>query len=80
MVGMLVLSLVLSSVNSYISARISIYVNNDIQAGIFEKIMDARWRELSTYPSGDLLNRVSELRWMQGIDHVNIKLIGGRYS
>lgn len=57
MVGMLVLSLVLSSVNSYISARISIYVNNDIQAGIFEKIMDARWRELSTYPSGDLLNR-----------------------
>ena len=57
MVGMLVLSLVLSSVNSYISARISIYVNNDIQADIFERIMDARWKELSSYPSGDLLNR-----------------------
>ena len=57
MVGMLILSLVLSSVNSYISARISIYVNNDMQADIFERIMDARWKELSSYPSGDLLNR-----------------------
>ena len=57
MVGMLLLSLVLSSVNSYINARISIYVNNDIQAGIFDRIMDARWAELSSYPSGDLLNR-----------------------
>ena len=57
MVGMLILSLVLSSVSSYINARISIYVNNDMQAGIFERIMDARWRELSNYPSGDLLNR-----------------------
>ena len=57
MVGSLILSLVLSSVNSYISARISIYVNNDMQADIFERIMDARWKELSSYPSGDLLNR-----------------------
>lgn len=57
MISMLVLSLVFSSVNSYIGARISIYVNNDIQAGIFDRIMDARWKELSAYPSGDLLNR-----------------------
>lgn len=57
MIGMLVFSLVLSSVTSYINARISIYVNNDIQAGIFDRIMDARWKELSQYPSGDLLNR-----------------------
>ena len=57
MVGMLILSLFLSSVSSYISARISIYVNNDMQAGIFDRIMDARWKELSSYPSGDLLNR-----------------------
>ena len=57
MVGMLLLSLALGSINSYINARISIYVNNDIQAGIFDRIMDARWKELSDYPSGDLLNR-----------------------
>ena len=57
MIGMMLLSLALGSLNSYINARISIYVNNDIQAGIFDSIMDARWKELSRYPSGDLLNR-----------------------
>lgn len=57
MIGTLILSLVFSSASSYINARISIYVNNDMQAGIFERIMDARWKELSSYPSGDLLNR-----------------------
>ncbi len=57
MIGMTVFSLVLSSVNSRIFTRISIYVNNDIQAEIFDRIIDARWKELSTYPSGDLLNR-----------------------
>lgn len=57
MVGSLVLSLVLSSVNSRIFTKISIYVNNDIQAEIFDRIIDARWKEISAYPSGDLLNR-----------------------
>lgn len=57
MIGMMLFSLALGSINSYINARISIYVNNDIQAGIFDRIMDARWKELSRYPSGDLLNR-----------------------
>lgn len=57
MVGSLLLSLILSSVNSRIFTRISIYVNNDIQAEIFDRIIDARWKEISEYPSGDLLNR-----------------------
>ena len=57
MIGMTVFSLVLSCVSSRIFMKIAIYVNNDIQAQIFDKIMDARWRELSEYPSGDLLNR-----------------------
>ena len=57
MLGMTIFSLALSSVNSRIFTRISIYVNNDIQAEIFDKIIDARWSDLSRYPSGDLLNR-----------------------
>ena len=57
MVGMTVVSLIISSVNSRIFTRISIYVNNDIQAEIFDRIIDARWKELGAYPSGDLLNR-----------------------
>jgi len=57
MLGMTAFSLLLSSLNSRIFTRISIYVNNDIQAEIFDRILDARWEELSRYPSGDLLNR-----------------------
>lgn len=57
MLGMTAFSLVLSAVNSRIFTKISIYVNNDIQSHIFEHILDARWKELSAYPSGDLLNR-----------------------
>lgn len=57
MIGMTVFSLIVSSINSRLFTRISIHVNNDIQAEIFDKIIDARWKELSAYPSGDLLNR-----------------------
>ncbi|MBQ7172951.1 MAG: ABC transporter ATP-binding protein [Clostridia bacterium] len=57
MVGMTIFSLVFSSINSRIFTRVSIYVNNDIQGAIFDRIIDARWKELSKYPSGDLLNR-----------------------
>ena len=47
----------IGSISSRINTKISIYVNNDIQSHIFEHILDARWKELSRYPSGDLLNR-----------------------
>jgi len=57
MLGSTVFNLVLGSVSSRINTKISIYVNNDIQSHIFEHILDARWKELSKYPSGDLLNR-----------------------
>ena len=51
------LALVFNSVMSRVSTKISIYVNNDIQAEIFDKIIDARWEELNKYQNGDLLNR-----------------------
>ncbi len=57
MLGMTVFNLILGAVSSRIFTKISIYVNNDIQAHIFDHIIDARWKELSQYPSGDLLNR-----------------------
>ncbi|MCD8382406.1 MAG: ABC transporter ATP-binding protein/permease [Clostridiales bacterium] len=52
-----VFSLVFSSLVSRYSTKLSIYVNNDIQAYIFDKIIDADWYELSKYANGDLLNR-----------------------
>lgn len=52
-----VLSLVFSSVVNRFSLKLSIYVNNDIQAEIFDKIIDADWIRLREYANGDLLNR-----------------------
>lgn len=52
-------SLLFSGVVNRLSAKISIYVNNDIQADIFGKVMDAEWMRLNEYASGDLLNRFS---------------------
>lgn len=57
MVFSTVFSLVFSSLVSRYSAKLSIYVNNDIQAYIFDKIVDADWYELSKFANGDLLNR-----------------------
>ena len=57
MVGSSVVSLALDSVLSRITTRLSIYINNDIQADIFDKIVDADWLSLSRYPNGDVLNR-----------------------
>ena len=61
LVGLVLLStalaLTFNSVMSRVSTIISIYVHNDIQAEIFDKIIDARWDELNNYQNGDLLNR-----------------------
>lgn len=56
-IGSVVFSLTFSNVINRISAKLSIYINNDIQADIFDKIIDAEWLELSKYPYGDILNR-----------------------
>lgn len=55
--GSVVFNLTFTNVISRISVKLSIYINNDIQADIFDKIIDAEWLELSKYPYGDVLNR-----------------------
>ena len=57
MIGSTVFGLVFSSAISRISTKLSIYINNDIQADIFDKIVDADWLELNKYSYGDILNR-----------------------
>lgn len=56
-VGSALFSLIFSSVINRISTKLSIYINNDIQADIYDKIMDADWLEISKYSNGDVLNR-----------------------
>lgn len=50
-------SLVLSNVINRLSTKLSIFINNDIQADIFDKIVDADWLALNQYSNGDVLNR-----------------------
>ena len=57
MIASSVFSLVFTSLVNRFSAKLSIYVNNDIQADIFDQIIDADWYALSKYANGDLLNR-----------------------
>ena len=57
MVGSTLFSLVFGSLINRISAKLSIDINNDIQADIFDKIVDADWLALNKYSYGDILNR-----------------------
>lgn len=57
MLGSAAASLLFSSLISRLSAKIGIFINNDIQADIFDKIIDVDWKSISEYSSGDLLNR-----------------------
>ncbi len=59
MVGAMLVSLLLRSVISRVSARIGLSVSNDIRASVFDKVLEADWLEISRYSSGDILNRFS---------------------
>lgn len=55
--GSAVFGLIFSNVINRISTKLSIYINNDIQADIFDKIIDAEWLAIHQYSNGDVLNR-----------------------
>lgn len=57
MVGSGVFSLAFDSVINRISTKLSLNINNDIQADIFDKIVDADWLEINRFSNGDILNR-----------------------
>ena len=59
MVASALVGLLLRSVTSRISAKISLRVNNDIQAQVFDRLLGADWRSLNAFASGDLLSRLS---------------------
>ena len=53
------LSLLFNSTLNRISTRLQLRIHQEIQADIFDKIMDSRWLSISKYRSGDILNRFS---------------------
>ena len=56
-VGGAAFSLLFSSLIKRITARLSININNDIQADIFDQIIDVDWKAINAYSNGDILNR-----------------------
>ena len=52
-----VITIAFNSITNRVSTRLSIRINNNIQADIFAKIMDADWLAISRFRSGDILNR-----------------------
>ena len=59
-VGGAAFSLTFSSVIKRLSAKLSIDINNDVQADIFDQIVDADWKAINEYRSGDILHRFNQ--------------------
>lgn len=57
LLGCAALSVIFQSMTSRFAARLSIAMHNDVQARVFDSILDTDWMALSAYPTGDLLNR-----------------------
>lgn len=59
MIGMNVGNMIISQVTGYASEYISMKVDADIKADIFDKILVTDWESLTNYHTGDLLTRWS---------------------
>lgn len=59
MIGVTLLSNVISQLSSYLSNKISIKIDNHIKSQIFDDILITDWESLTHYHSGDLLVRFS---------------------
>ena len=57
MVGTSMFNLIFSSLLNRVNTKLSLRINHEIQADIFDKIMDAEWLEITKYRNGDILNR-----------------------
>ena len=53
------LGVAFQSMTSRFAAKLSISMHNDVQATVFDSILQSDWMELSRYASGDLVNRFS---------------------
>ena len=56
-IGGAAFSLLFSNLIKRISAKLNIDIHNDIQADIFDQIIDVDWKAINNYSNGDILNR-----------------------
>ena len=59
MVSSALFSLVFNNLLNRLSTKLQLRIHHEIQADIFDKIMDSDWLSISHYRSGDILNRFS---------------------
>lgn len=57
--GMMLGNVAAKSISSRIGAIINIRVHNEIQAEVFQRVLETDWESLEQYRSGDLLNRIT---------------------
>ncbi len=56
-VGFSAANIIVGQISAYISNRISLRVDNEIKADIFDKILVTDWEAITSYHTGDLLTR-----------------------
>ena len=59
MIAMGMGNIVLNAITSRATVLISTKVYNEIQAEIYDRVMEADWESLYEYRSGDLINRLT---------------------
>lgn len=58
-ISMAISEIILSAIISRISIKINMKVSNEIRSDIYDRIINTDWESMSSYRSGDLLNRLS---------------------
>ncbi len=58
-IGIQLFRIALGAISGYVSETIQIRINHEIKGEIFDRIIHARWQDISRYHSGDLLARAS---------------------
>ena len=58
-IAMAIGGIIVNAIISRISTKINIKVGNEIRADIYDRIINTDWESMSSYRSGDLLNRIS---------------------
>lgn len=59
MISMALFSLLFTQWMSRITLKMNLKIQNEIQADIFDKVINVNWLELSSYEEGDLIHRLS---------------------
>ncbi len=80
-----VFSILLTAAGSRISAKISIDVEQEIRAEVYDKVMNADWQAMTRYHSGDIITRVegdvgtvsgTVLTWLPNLVTRTVQLLG----